>query len=70
MNTILIGIFDESKLNSGSFSWTGQSFETIKNVFGERLESGIDVMKGYAYFSTSANNSKSECSSPINFVVL
>lgn len=55
---ILIGIFDESKLNSGSFSWTGQSFETIRSVFGETLETGIETSKGIAYFSTSANNSK------------
>ncbi len=58
MYTILLGTFDESKLNTGSITWKGQNLESIKSIFGERLESGIDAMKGYAYFSTSANNSK------------
>jgi len=55
---ILIGLFDEAKLNLGTATWKGNSFEDIKNTFGILLSEGIESSKGIAYFSTSANNQK------------
>ncbi len=45
---ILIGVFDESKLNLGQASWTGKSFEDIKSFFNDKLSEDFNDGKGIA----------------------